>query len=85
MASGLVISRKLGEAVRIGPVLIVIHGWGYKPGTHEVGQVKLRIEAPPEMHIERDDCKTRTAKVHARAVDAGTNVSALSDGEPDID
>ena len=63
----LVLSRKAGEALRIGPQIqvrvVAIQG----------GQVRLAIDAPPEVVIHREEIYQRIAEANREA----------SDGDPD--
>jgi sRNA-binding carbon storage regulator CsrA len=68
---GLVVSRKLDSSVTVGPIRITVVGWGHRPGSRDICQVKLLIEAPADMHIERDDCRSRVPRERpAPALDA---------------
>ena len=59
----LVISRKLGERVYINKNISI------QILTVSRGTVRLGIEAPLNVSIERDDCKNTTPKVRERRDD----------------
>ena len=75
----LVLTRKLGENIRIGDSV--------KITVLEVrsGQVKLGIEAPPEVKVHREEIYARIQEENRRAqrwkTDAGTENPPRSDSE----
>ena len=72
----LVLTRKLGENIRIGDVI--------KITVLEVrsGQVKLGIDAPPEVKVHREEIYARIQAEHRRA--AASSPDALRDAARDL-
>jgi carbon storage regulator len=72
----LVLTRKLGENIRIGDVI--------KITVLEVrsGQVKLGIDAPPEVKVHREEIYARIQAENRRA--AATPPDALRDAARDL-
>jgi len=72
----LVLTRKLGENIRIGDVI--------KITVLEVrsGQVKLGIDAPPEVKVHREEIYARIQAENRRA--AATSPDALRDASRDL-
>lgn len=71
----LVLTRKLGENIRIGDAV--------KITVLEVrsGQVKLGIEAPPEVKVHREEIYARIQEENRRAQGKGEPPHAPRDGE----
>lgn len=69
----LVLARKTSEAIRIGDNIVI------KVIAIRGGQVKIGIEAPPDVRVTRSDVRTTTPPA------AGTDTGAGAAGESNSD